>query len=106
MDGEQTYEPQLRIDQAGGQNELDILSCFPNPWKDETTISFYLPESDQVTFTLFDVSGREIFSTTSNLKSGHHQHQLKSSDFKARGMLLLEIKTSKHSEVMKMIVAE
>ena len=105
-DGEQIFVPQLIIDQTDLKNELDILSCFPNPWKDETTVSFYLPESDQVSFTLFDVSGREIFSTTSNLKSGHHQHQIKSSDFKARGMLLLEIKTSKHSKVMKLVLAE
>ena len=106
IDGEQTFVPQLRIDQTGGKNELDILSCSPNPWKEETTVSFYLPESDQVSFTLFDVSGREIFSTTTYVKSGYHQNQLNSSDFKARGMLLLEIKTPTHSEVIKLIVTE
>jgi hypothetical protein len=105
-DGEQTYVPHLRIAQTGGQNVLDILSCSPNPWKEETTVSFYLPESDEVSVTLFDVSGREILSSTTHMKSGNHQYQLKSSDFKERGMLLLEIKTSKHSQVLKLIVVE
>ena len=103
---EETFLPVLHVDDPHAGSDLQILSCAPNPWKEETIINFYMPESEQVNFTLFDISGREIFSTSSYLKSGHHQHQLKSSDFKARGILLLEIKTAKYSEVMRLIVTE
>lgn len=103
---EETFLPVLNVHDSHAGSDLQILSSAPNPWKEETIINFYMPESEQVNFTLFDISGREIFSTSSYLKSGHHQHQLKSSDFKARGILLLEIKTAKYSEVMRLIVTE
>lgn len=103
---EETFLPFLNIHDQHVESDLKIISCAPNPWKEETTVSFYIPESDQVSFTLFDVSGREIFSTSTYLKRGHQQYQLRSSDFKARGMLVLEIKTAKYSEVMKLIVTE
>jgi len=101
-----TFLPFLRVQDQHDEDKLHIISCAPNPWKAETTINFILPESDEVSFTLVDISGRELYSTTKYFKSGHHQYQLRASDFQAKGMVLFEIKTSKHTDVIKLIVAE
>ena len=103
---EETFLPFLNVHGQHAESDLKIISCAPNPWKEETMIHFYLPESNQVDFTLSDVSGREIFSTNTYLKSGYHQHQLKASDFQGRGILFLRISTSNMSEVTKLIIVE
>jgi hypothetical protein len=103
---EETLLPFLNVHDQHAEDKLHIISCAPNPWKVETMINFYLPKSDQVNFTLTDISGREISSTTSYLKKGCHQHHLKLSDFQGRGILFFRINTSTMSEITKMIVVE
>jgi len=103
---EETFLPVLHVDDPHAGSDLQILSCAPNPWKEETIINFYMPESEQVNFTLFDISGREIFSTSSYLKSGYHQQLLKSSDFQGTGILFFQISTSHMSEITKLLVVE
>ena len=103
---DETFLPFLNVHDPHVESDLKIISCTPNPWKDETMINFYLPESNQVNFTLTDISGREIFSTTSYLKKGYHQQLLKSSDFQGTGILFLRISTSNMLEITKLIVAE
>ena len=106
VDGEKTLVPELRIDQPGGVDELTILSCSPNPWKDETRISFYLPQADQVTYSLSDVNGKRIKSFSENLNAGYQSLTLKSSDFAARGMIFLEIRVGQYAAVERMIVLD
>lgn len=103
---EETFVPVLNVHDPYAESDLKIISCTPNPWNDETVINFSLPESDQVNFTLTDVSEREIYTITTYLKSGYHQHKLMASDFQGRGILFLRISTSTMSEITKMIVAD
>lgn len=42
----------------------------PNPWLDRTHIRFYLPEAGEVTLTVFDPTGRQVFSQTSAFGAG------------------------------------
>jgi hypothetical protein len=106
VNGEQTFLPELRIDQPVANDELAILSSSPNPWKDETTVSFYLPKSDDVTYTLTDVNGKMLKSFSENVSAGYQSLTIKSSDFAARGMIFLEIRAGKFAAVERMIVFE
>lgn len=106
VDGEKTLVPELRIAQPDGLDELAILSYSPNPWKEETKISFYLPQSDCVIYTLTDINGRRIKSFSENLNAGYQSLTLKSSDFINRGMIFLEIRAGKEAVVQKMIVMD
>ena len=103
---EETFLPVLTFQNEKAENGLKIISCSPNPWKDETSVSFYLPESDNVVFNLFDVAGRKVFSQTQFLKDGYHEHHLNTSCFADRGMMFFEISTSNDKAVRKMIVLE
>jgi hypothetical protein len=106
LENEETYIPQLVIHDPNNEGTLHLMSVAPNPWKDEATVNFFLPEADQVTFTLFDVSGREVYAHSTFLNGGNHQYQLNASDFSARGMMFFEINTSKEKSFQKMIVLE
>jgi hypothetical protein len=45
------------------------VQSFPNPFRDKTTLEFYLPEAAEVSMKLYDLTGREIRS----LVSGHYE---------------------------------
>jgi type IX secretion system substrate protein len=106
LENEETFLPVLTFQTENIEDGLEIVSCAPNPWKEETIVNFYLPEEDKVTFTLFDVSGREVYTASKFLNEGSQQFQLKASDFSARGMMFFEINNSKERVFKKMIVME
>ncbi len=106
LSGDQTFLPVLAVENQNDDRLLEIVSCLPNPWTNQTLVHFYLPESDQVTFTLFDATGRQIWTSAENLIKGHQQYLIRSSDFSDRGMIFFEISTMKHKEVQKMIVLD
>ncbi len=102
---DETFQPVLAI-QHEAERQLELLSCFPNPWKDHTLIQFYLPDSDLVTVALFDATGRRIQIANEFLLKGYHQHEISSSDFPDRGLLFVEISTPESKVFQKMIVLE
>ena len=104
LNGEQTFLPVLNVDNPIKGSELKIVSCSPNPWKDETTVSFYLPETNNVTYNVMDVNGRKIFTNEEYLNEGYHFYTLRATDFSARGMLFLEINSGGNTVVQKMVV--
>lgn len=58
------------------QNKLisafQILQNYPNPVTDQTTISFYVPERDQITIVVADHAGRLIVNYEKILDKGTH----------------------------------
>jgi hypothetical protein len=102
---DEIFQPVLAI-QHEAETQLELLSCFPNPWKDHTLIQFYLPDSDLVTVALFDATGRRIQIASELLLKGYHQHEISSSDFPDRGLLFVEISTPESRVFQKMIVLE
>ena len=106
LENEEIFLPVLTFQNESVGDGLEIISCTPNPWKEETNIKFYLPESDQVVFSLFDVAGRKVFAATQYLKNGNHEFQLNTSCFADRGMMFFEISTSIEKVVRKMIVLD
>ena len=49
------------------------LNCFPNPFKNETTISFELSKNDKVVLEVFDLQGRKVAGLANkNISAGKH----------------------------------
>ena len=106
LDGEQTFIPVLNVIHPDAEAALEIVSCAPNPWKDETTIFFFLPETSNVIYNVIDVNGRKIYSDNEYLTEGYHNYTLKAADFSARGILFLEVNAGGRRMVEKMVLME
>ena len=81
-----------RYAEAGGQDELVVTSSsdeltdvpesfqlqqnYPNPFNPVTTISFTLPEPDQVSITVFDMLGREVAVLRDNTSKSAGTHTI------------------------------
>jgi hypothetical protein len=60
--------------ETGTGFELNVESPYPNPFNEETTINFTLPNAMEVTAELFDASGRSVATVTNGqtLSGGNH----------------------------------
>jgi hypothetical protein len=51
-----------------------LIECYPNPFNDETVISYQLTEPSEVSFGVFDILGRQITWFDQGLQSdGSHE---------------------------------
>ena len=49
-----------------------INQNYPNPVKDQTTISIYIPEEDNVSISVADIQGKSLLTSEMNLIRGNH----------------------------------
>ena len=61
------------IDEFNKEGEaLHLFQNYPNPVKDQTTLTLYLPEKGKVTLVITDILGRQVFNTEKVLERGCH----------------------------------
>ncbi len=80
----------------------------PNPFSQETLISFVLPESGKATLTIFDINGRQIFVSYQVFNSGSNEMILDKSVFKSSGIYIYRLTSDKYtvSERLQFIAEE
>ena len=78
----------------------------PNPFLSETTVEFNLPEAMEVTFKVFEGSGKLIHKATKNYNEGSNTLKLGEQLGEYRGILFLKMETAEFSEVKRMIRIE
>ena len=59
-----------------GYGRFQVFQNYPNPVKDKTIISFYIPEKDNVSLFVTDILGRVLINTEHDLDNGYHLCQL------------------------------
>jgi hypothetical protein len=52
--------------------DFKVFQNYPNPITDQTTISLYVPDKDQVSITVTDLLGKETLKTERVLDKGNH----------------------------------
>lgn len=100
MDGE-IYLPSLEIN-----NDAYGIRVYPNPWKDETNISFELKESGNVLLDILDLNGRVIFQQEKLYPKGEVVIKMNSQQVAGNGLYFYSIKTDGFSQSGKMCVEE
>ena len=90
-------------------SDVDGLQLFqnqPNPFRNSTTISFYLPEATGASLTIFDVSGKVLKSIEGDYNKGFHTVTINRSDIGSTGMLYYQLDTDKESVSKKMLMMD
>jgi hypothetical protein len=77
---------------------LSFLQVYPNPFNPYAHISFNLEESGEVSLTLFDVGGREVYHIhQQQFMSRGYQHILLNASHLSAGCYLLKTSTSEEA---------
>jgi Secretion system C-terminal sorting domain/WD40-like Beta Propeller Repeat len=88
-------------------NDFLLLQNYPNPFNPSTNIKFYLPESDQISLTVYDILGNEIIRAIDNqsYNSGWQEYKADFSNKKlASGIYFYTLKVGQHAVTKKMIL--
>ena len=81
-----------------------LFQNFPNPFQDETTIQFYLEETEHVALDVFDILGRHVETLTSgSFASGKHTVVWEAKDV-APGIYVYQLTTAHQSSKHVMIL--
>lgn len=96
---EQTAEADL-------PRELELHQNFPNPFNPETTISFYLPESEEIRLSVFNIVGQPVaVIAEGRLSAGEHQFEWDATD-KPSGMYIYQLEVGKSVMTRKMTLVK
>ncbi|MCD4729207.1 MAG: T9SS type A sorting domain-containing protein, partial [Bacteroidales bacterium] len=86
--------------------DIHNLNCYPNPLTTHTTLSFYLPQKDNVDLSIYNMQGQRVLTIVAqdNLTAGEHNYKLKG-NLLPQGIyhLILTTKTAKSSIKLVMI---
>ena len=102
----------LHTDNGGGvglneistESSQNTLNIFPNPTSNQTTIFFKLHEQDEITLSLFSLSGQEIRQMFSGKKSqGTHRFEIDCSNL-SNGIYLVKLQSGNEIITQKLLV--
>ena len=87
------------------ENNFEMaINVFPNPTKNETTISYYDTQSNHTQITLFDIQGNKIKTVFNGLsKGGKNKFKFDVSNY-AAGVYMLNITNAIGSKTVRLVV--
>jgi hypothetical protein len=79
------------------------LTCYPNPFTDETMVTYHLPKASEVSIVLKNALGQEFKHSTTYETEGKHIYKLSRSGL-ASGTYFLVVTTNGVTQQMKLVI--
>ena len=85
-------------------NEFDIHLNYPNPFNQQTTIKFSLPEAQLVNLSVFNMLGQQVMTLVDReLPAGYHTAKWFAGDI-ASGVYIYKLTSGNKSLTQKMLL--
>lgn len=78
----------------------------PNPFKEQTTIGFQLPDAGRVNLTILDVQGRILLQEAKDFAAGNQQWLIEGQSLTTKGILYYQLATENEVLTKKMMLLE
>jgi hypothetical protein len=82
---------------------FELYQNQPNPFVGKTMIGFHLPEAATATLTVFDESGRVLFTRKGDFAKGYNAVEVEREALGTTGLMYYQLQTSDNSATLKMI---
>ena len=83
--------------------EFELFQNNPNPFSDETLITYHLPQQANAALTIYDVTGKVIMVIEEQARAGKNTMRIDADQLSANGVLYYRLETEKYSATRKMI---
>jgi hypothetical protein len=78
----------------------------PNPFADQTSIGFELPNSSDVILNVMDISGKIVKHFEGHFEAGYHELAIRKSELPSVGILYYQLQAGTFTASKKMIIIE
>ena len=78
---------EFKSDRGGVKDVFALYQNTPNPFRSETTIGFYLPESSEAIFSIYDLTGRTLLEFDGNYQAGYNEVVISNADLKGANVM-------------------
>ncbi len=86
-------------------NGFELYQNEPNPFQENTTIGFNLPESGEATLTIFDTDGKTLYAVKGDFGKGYNAFKINKNDLSANGKLLYyQLRSAASTATRKMTI--
>lgn len=86
---------------------IQHFEVYPNPIQDNTTVSFFLENSQTVSLQLFDMTGRLVLDMfNGNLNAGEHQFPVQTAEKLNSGLYFVRLTTTEGRTVTQKLVVQ
>lgn len=86
------------------ENEgVSSVLASPNPFSDETILSFFLPTAGEVELAVFDIFGKKISGQIARFAAGENQFLLDENDCPSSGLFFVKLKTSGGEAIQRVV---
>ncbi len=92
------------IEVAG--NVFELYQNKPNPFNNSTTIGFSLPNAENATLSIYDVTGKVLRTYSADFGKGYNEIVVNRAELSSAGMLYYKLETSEKIATKKMIILE
>jgi hypothetical protein len=82
---------------------FELYQNRPNPWVSRTQIGFHLPEATEAVLSIFDESGRLLWTQRGQFAKGYNAFNVDRSLLEVPGVLYYRVETPTDGAVRKMI---
>jgi hypothetical protein len=96
----------LTLTSAQRALDFEVYQNHPNPFREETTIGFDLPESGQTVLNVFDLKGQVVYHSEAYFEKGYNEVKVSSTDLGNSGIYYYQVGTKGHSTTKKMILVQ
>ena len=86
------------------QFEFELLQNEPNPFTGSTQIGYVIPQSGNVTLTLFDMTGKQLLNQTITGVKGLNKIELSKDQINTQGMIYYQIQFQGYTATKKMLI--
>jgi hypothetical protein len=102
---EKTEEP-VGVRLTGTRSVIEGLRNHPNPFTSMTTVYFNSVKNEDAQFTVYDVSGKIVYSKEIQLVSGENEFIVTKAELKGAGIYHYQIKSALQYSTNRMIIVE
>ena len=94
----------LGLEVRGSASEITLMQNSPNPFSDETYISFSLPEAMTATISVFDVTGKVVKQYNDTYNAGVNTVTVTADELGVQGLLYYQLQAEGFKATKKMIL--
>lgn len=88
------------------EGAFELYQNQPNPFNTETKVGFNLPQNENATITVFDLSGKVIKQVNQEFAKGYNEVIFNKSELNATGVLYYQLQTSEFTDTRKMLLID